>query len=152
MCLGLFPSCMTNFLLRFSSQKDVLRSIVLSMIVSCPGPDTAKQAQAMILPPPCFTNYIRFLCWNAVFLLFSKHNAFHLNQKRLVLSQPFRNAAFVVSKISSKNQSVKLFICKKLCYIIKNKKDLLISSYLRTLSSYKNRISKTNSIPSGSSL
>ncbi len=36
------------------------------MMAGCPGQDAAEQAQAMILPPPCFTDGIRFLSWNAV--------------------------------------------------------------------------------------
>ncbi len=34
--------------------------IVPSMVAGCPGQDVAKRAQAMILPPPCFTDGIRF--------------------------------------------------------------------------------------------
>lgn len=36
-------------------------------MASCPGPDAPKHAQTTILPPPRFTDGIRFLCWNAVF-------------------------------------------------------------------------------------
>jgi len=90
-CLGLLSCCMTQVLLRLSSRSDVLtfsfricwnnsEFIVPSIMVSHSGPDAAKQAQTMILPPPCFTDGIRFLCWNAVFS-FSKHNSAHLNQK-----------------------------------------------------------------------
>ena len=31
------------------------------------GPEATKQAQILIMPPPCFTDGMRFLCWNAVF-------------------------------------------------------------------------------------
>ncbi len=58
---------------------------VPSMIASRPGPDSAKQAQTMILPPLCFTDGIGFLCC----VLFSKHNASHLKQKVLFWSHPF---------------------------------------------------------------
>uniref|UniRef100_A0AAQ6A2N2 lysophospholipase n=1 Tax=Amphiprion ocellaris TaxID=80972 RepID=A0AAQ6A2N2_AMPOC len=43
--------------------------IVPRMMANCPGPDAAKQAQTMILPPPCFTDGTKFLCWNAAFSL-----------------------------------------------------------------------------------
>ncbi len=35
------------------------------MVAGCVGQDIAKQAQAMILPPPCFTDGIVLLSWNA---------------------------------------------------------------------------------------
>ncbi len=68
---------MRHFLLRFSSQTDVLifslricwyhsEFIVPSMMSSHPGPDAAKQAQTLLLPPPCFIDEIRFSCWNAM--------------------------------------------------------------------------------------
>ncbi len=76
-CLGSLSYSMTCFLLRLSSQTDVLtfsfticwynsEFIVPSMIASRPGPDSAKQGQTMILPPLCFTDGIIFLCWNEV--------------------------------------------------------------------------------------
>ncbi len=49
---------------------------------SRPGPDAAKQARPMILPPS-FTDGIRFLGMQC--LSFSKHNASHLNQKSSIL-------------------------------------------------------------------
>ncbi len=36
------------------------------MMAGCPGQDAAKQTQAMILPPPSFTDGIKLLSWNAV--------------------------------------------------------------------------------------
>ncbi len=76
-CLGLLSCWMTHFLLRFISQTGVLtffficwynsEFIIPSMMASRPGSDAVKQAQTMILPPPCFTDELRFLCWNAVF-------------------------------------------------------------------------------------
>ncbi len=77
-CLGSLSFCMAHFLLKLSSGTDVLifsfricwyisEFFVPSMMASRPGPDAAKQAQTMLLPPPCFTDGIGFLCWNAVF-------------------------------------------------------------------------------------
>ncbi len=83
-CLGSLSCCMACFLLRLSSRTDVLifsfrirwynsKFIVPSMMASRPGPDAAKQAQAMILPLQCFTDGLGFLCWNAVFFIFSQN-------------------------------------------------------------------------------
>ncbi len=76
-CMVLLTSCVTHYLLRFSCWTDVLTFsfricyssewIVPSMMASCHGPDEAKQDQTMMLPSPCFTDEIWFLCWNAVF-------------------------------------------------------------------------------------
>lgn len=63
---------MTQFLVRFSSWLDVLpfslefadnfriHCSILIMAID-PGSDVVKQAQTMILPPPCFTDGIKFL-------------------------------------------------------------------------------------------
>ncbi len=88
-CLGSLSCCVAHFLLRLGSRTDVLtfsfrtcynsEFIVPSMMAGCPGQDEAKQAQTMILPPPCFTDGIRFLCWNTV-CAFSKQR-FSFKQK-----------------------------------------------------------------------
>lgn len=38
--------------------------MVTLMMGNRPCPDAAKQDQIIILPPLCFTDAIRFLCWN----------------------------------------------------------------------------------------
>lgn len=41
-------------------QRIHLEFIVTLIMASLSGPDAAKQARTMVLPPPCFTNEIRF--------------------------------------------------------------------------------------------
>ncbi len=54
------------------------------MMAGRPGQDAAQQAQAMILPPPCFTDgddsYAGMQC-----VLFSRHNSFSFKPIRSVL-------------------------------------------------------------------
>ena len=68
-CLGSLCCCMTHLMLNFSSQTDTLtffcsicwynpEFIGPSMMASRPGPEAAKQPQTMILPPPCFTQWV----------------------------------------------------------------------------------------------
>lgn len=54
-------------------------------MASCPGPDAPKHAQTTILPPPRFTDGIRFLCWNAVFSFLQTETS-HFNQKARFLT------------------------------------------------------------------
>lgn len=57
------------------------------------------KAQIMILPPPCFTDEIRFLCLNAVWLSSHICNISHLSQIVLLWSQNILSVAFCLNNI-----------------------------------------------------
>ncbi len=83
--------------------------IVPSMMAGCPGQDAAKQAQAIILPPPCFTDGIRFLSWKQCAFFSPNIIDSHLNQQVLFWfhpsikpfsNSPMENSGFLLATLS----------------------------------------------------